>query len=489
MRLAYPRSLLKLLLLGFALAILPLLFAFANASRQVDLLAEQSRLTLERATQATRASHVLLEQIRLMERSARQYFVFQDAALLNNYRYAHDKFLVSLNTLKRLDVHQQQLIAIQQIQTHELNLFNKITAAQASSVADETTLKEMVTLSIQGEAILNENNQMIDQASANLEAKAAHTQKVMLWQTLTLIPVALVIALIIAYLVARPIRRMDQAIRRLGEGQYEQSIQIDGPGDIKTLGERLDWLRQQLSELDMQKQRFLRHVSHELKTPLTVIREGSELLHDQVGGQLKPQQLEIVAIVRENSVRLQKMIENLLHYTAAQHQTLKLNLSQVNILEVIEEVMSQYSLAIENKQLNIIRNFSGSETSVITADREKVNTIIDNLISNAVKYTTEGGQIAIKLASDEQSVFIDVQDDGIGISAKDKAHLFAPFYRGQQEQENLVGGTGLGLSITREYVEAHGGDIQLLASIEGACFRVRLPIQGVLQENHAHENI
>lgn len=478
MRIAYPKSLFKLLLLGFVLAILPLLYAFANASRQLDHLAEQSRITLEHATQATRASHVLLEQIRLMERSARQYFVFQDAALLDNYRHAHDIFSSSLTTLSRLDTLQQQSKAIDEIKAHEMQLFNKITHTMQTPAADESTLKDMVTLSIQGEALLTQNNHAIDIDSAKLAEKAAQTQQMMFWQTLTLIPVAILIALVVAFLIVRPIRRMDTAIHHLGQGMYDQSIQIDGPGDIKILGERLDWLRQQLSELDLQKQRFLRHVSHELKTPLTVIREGSELLHDQIGGQLNPQQLEIAAIVRENSLRLQKMIENLLNFTAAQHQTLKLNLTQVNLLEVIEEVMAQYALTIENKQLNIMRNFSGSHTHVLTADKDKINIIMDNLISNAVKYTPEHGQIAIKIANDDQFITLDVQDDGIGILAKDKAHIFAPFYRGRNEQENLVGGTGLGLSITREYVEAHGGEISLLESIQGACFRVRLPIQG-----------
>ncbi len=479
MRIVYPKSLFKLLLLGFALAILPLLYAFANTSRQLDQLAEQSRITLDHATQSTRASHVLLEQIRLMERSARQYFVFQDAALLDNYRHAHDKFSNSLETLSRLDTAQQQKEAIQAIKMHELLLFKHITDSQQISIADESTLKDIATLSLQGEAILIKNNQVIDLAAAELAAKAASTQQLMFWQTLTLIPVAIIIALVVAFLIVRPIRRMDSAIHHLGQGKYDKSIQIDGPGDIKILGERLDWLRQQLADLDAQKQRFLRHVSHELKTPLTVIREGSELLHDQIGGQLNPQQLEIAAILRENSLRLQKMIENLLNFTAAQHQTLKLNLSQVNLLEVLEEVMSQYALTIDNKQLNILRNFSGSQTYVLTADKDKINTILDNLISNAVKYSPDHGQIAIKIANEDQFIIVDVQDDGIGISAKDKAHIFAPFYRGQHEQESLVGGTGLGLSITREYIEAHGGDISLLESPQGALFRVRLPLHAI----------
>lgn len=140
------------------------------------------------------------------------------------------------------------------------------------------------------------------------------------WQAIILIPVALLVMLLITFLIAKPIRRMDAAINRLGEGEYTEPISIDGPGDLRSLGERLDWLRTQLELLEQQKQRFLRHVSHELKTPLTAIREASELLRDGVGGTLSEQQQEIIGILRESSLRLQKMIENLLSYTAIKFQ-------------------------------------------------------------------------------------------------------------------------------------------------------------------------
>ena len=131
--------------------------------------------------------------------------------------------------------------------------------------------------------------------------------------------VALAIALGLTRLIARPIAELDAAIRQLGGAEFSRPIAVRGPDDLKTLGERLDWLRRRLVELEAEKNRFLRHLSHELKTPLTALREGAELLHDEVGGPLSPPQRSVVAIMKDNSIKLQRLIEELLDYQRALH--------------------------------------------------------------------------------------------------------------------------------------------------------------------------
>src|SRR5690606_16886088 len=124
----------------------------------------------------------------------------------------------------------------------------------------------------------------------NMRRQAAATQRRLSWQALAVIPAALVLAIFGTLLIARPVRQIDRAIRRLGRGQFDDPVYVHGPRDLEELGDRLDWLRLRLLDLDAQKVRFLRHVSHELKTPLTAIREGAQLLSDQVAGQLTPAQ-------------------------------------------------------------------------------------------------------------------------------------------------------------------------------------------------------
>ncbi|MDZ4097248.1 MAG: ATP-binding protein [Methylophilaceae bacterium] len=479
MRISYPNSFLKLLLIGFTLAILPLLFAFGSATLHVDRLAEQSQNTLAQAVQATRTSRVLIEQLSLMERSARQYFVLQDKLLLDNYEAAHNNFNAAINELATIPLGQDQRQALDKLARDESALHTEILIQTHALAPPETIVASFLALADQAQKILAENNRLIDLESAALSEAAQKTQKMMLMQAVILIPVALIVALAITFLVAQPIRRMDAAIRRLGNGEYTEEIGIDGPGDLRSLGERLDWLRGQLLELEQQKQRFLRHVSHELKTPLTAIREGSELLHDKVGGQLSPQQSEIADIIRESSLRLQKMIENLLSYTAMHSQASSLKLEPLSLTSCVENILANYALSISSKHINIMQEF---ETVTLQADKEKLETIIDNLISNAIKYTPQGGQIRIRTRVEQQHAIIEIHDGGLGIMPADRTRIFEPFYRGNGAYESLVSGSGLGLSIAKEYVDIHGGEISLIPSEHGAHFSVRLPLEPTIHD-------
>lgn len=474
MRIAYPKSFLKLLLLGFLLVMLPLLFAFGNAMIHLDRLADKSRSTVAQAVQATRTSRVLVEQLSLMERSARQYYVLQDTLLLENYTLAHEKFLSAIRQLLALPLSQDQQHAIKGLSKRETSLYEDLMAQQPEVEQPQALIEQFIDLSDQAQQILAENNRLIDRESASLAETAERTQKMMLKQTLILVPVALLVAGVITFLVARPIRRMDAAIRHLGEGKYNDPISIDGPGDIRTLGERLDWLRAQLVELDQQQQRFLRHVSHELKTPLTAIREGSELLGDEVGGPLSPQQKEIAGILRENTLRLQRMIENLLSYTAVKFKKPELKLSSIHLAQLVDRIVSGYALTLSSKDIKITREL---ENISLIGDEEKIHTVIDNLFSNAIKYSPQSGDILIKVKQIARYAVIEVHDDGPGIMESDRARIFDPFYRGNGVYESLVSGSGLGLSIAMEYVDAHHGEISLLPSRKGTHFRVRLPLK------------
>jgi two-component system sensor histidine kinase GlrK len=471
-RIAYPDSFLKLLLLGFALVMLPLLFAFANAALYLDRLAEQSRTTVYHAVEATRASRMLAEQLAVMERSVRQYLVLGEATLLEHYQAAHNKFGQSARTLQRLPLDPDQQRQLLQVASREAALNERIAAGISSTSAD-ALVSEFVNLADMAQTIVYANNQLIDRESARLAQTAERTQSMLLWQLLPLLPVALLVAAIITYLLTRPLRLMDAAIRRLGRGEYQQAISIDGPGDLSRLGERLDWLRSQLLDLDEQKKRFLRHVSHELKTPLTAIREASELLTEEVGGPLSAQQKEITSILRDNSLRLQSMIESLLSYTALQYKLPAINIEVVNCRMLVQEVLAMHELSISTKEIKALPSLTDV---TVRGDREKLFTVVDNLLSNAVKFTPKGGTIGIRLSRTEQTAVLDIFDSGPGIAPLDRERLFEPFYRGGGVHDGLISGTGLGLSIAREYVTAHGGTIALEKSKQGARFRVTLPL-------------
>jgi len=474
MRFRYPSSFLKLLLIGFAFAVLPLLWAFVNANIAFDRLAEQSEMTISSAVETTRASRIMQEQLHLMERGIRQYFVLQDEALFDNYLQASKKYNAATVQLQRLVKGnlQQKRLATLRLQTQQLNQL--ISDAKASYNPELGFLDTFSKLTQQIETIIEDNSTAIDNSTFQLTKTAQKTQKNLFLQSLVLIPLALVVAGIITFLLARPIRRMDSAIRDLGEGKYDELISIDGPGDLRVLGRRLDWLRMELKELNTKKQLFLQHVSHELKTPLTAIREAAELLNDGVGGVLTGQQSEITHILRDNSVRLQKMIENLLNYTRIDSIQPKLNLQQLNFSKIANKVIHAHALSIRNKKL-VVETIYNLEEEIV-ADEEKLTIILDNLISNAVKYTPNLGKIEVKTSLEKDWFVFEVLDSGPGLEKNDRDKLFNPFYQGDASHKSLIKGSGLGLTITKDLVEKHGGDIKLAPSAQGAHFIVHLPL-------------
>ena len=476
LQITYPKSFLKLLLIGFALAILPLLTAFISASVYFDALSKQSLFNMSQAVETTRASRILLEELAVMERSARQYLVLHDKLLLTNYLNAHNRLNKALETLSLLPINKPLQPELQKFASQENDLSISIRNSNVNISFDQNMVDSFTSLTNQAYKITNINNQLIDKESALFKAKVAKTQRLLFLQALTLIPLAIVIAGLITWMIARPIRRIDAAIGQLGKGDYEHVIEINGPGDLRLLGSRLNWLRSELKNLHQQKQRFLQQASHELKTPLTAIREASELLNDGVAGKLNAQQTVITRILRENSLRLQAMIENLLKYIEAEFYASNLKPTEFSLINLIDEIFKHYALSIKQKNIKI--NQIVDDVNLII-DAEKLRVVLDNLISNAVKFTPNMGEISLQAEHAKSILTIDIQDTGAGIKEADKASLFEPFYRGEQPNNSLVNGSGLGLFIAKEAVNALQGEISLQHAIVGAHFVLRLPANQV----------
>ena len=254
----------------------------------------------------------------------------------------------------------------------------------------------------------------IDKETASLESATQRAQQNLFWQTLLLVPMTLAVVGVFTYLFGRPIRAIDRAISELGRGTFSRPIAIRGPADLERLAAQLEWLRGRLLDLAQEKNRFLRHMSHELKTPLANIREGTELLMDGAVGELQSSQREVTAILRENGMKLQRLIENLLSFSAWQAKSVGLEISEFKLRPLIKSVL-------ENQQLTLVAQRVRLDVQVedLTplADRSKVRLILDNLLSNAVKFTPRGGTISLHARAEREQLILDVMDSGPGIPA------------------------------------------------------------------------
>jgi two-component system sensor histidine kinase GlrK len=271
---------------------------------------------------------------------------------------------------------------------------------------------------------------------------------------------------------ARPLRRLEKAIVGLGENRLDVPIEVPGPPDIRSVGQQLEWLRLRLTELDADKARFLRHISHELKTPLASLHEGVAVLGDGVAGSLNPDQAEVVRILQGNTQALQQQIEALLRFNAAAFEARQLRRESTDMRALVESQVEAQRLRWQSHQLDV--QVEGPAV-VLPVDRDKMASAIGNLLSNAIRFSPFGGQIRVALATTAGRVQIDVQDQGPGVAPDDRGRIFEPFYRGERQPADAVKGTGIGLSIVHEYILAHGGRIELLPDGPGAHFRIELP--------------
>lgn len=466
-------SSLQLILTGFFLLALLLIVGQIAAITSVDRLARQGREWVYQAADTLHLSQVLATDITSLERAARQFQIVGDRALLDVYVERRARFLHTAERLAAVRLTEGQRQRLDTMLAEEAQI--SLALARGNENETRRAIDKFAALDVLARAILQESGEAISQAAEQIQETAGETKRRLIYHALALIPAALILAAIYSILINRPIRQLARAIRVLGEGNVVESLRVVGPRDLEELGKQLDWLRLRLRGLEQHKVTILRNISHELKTPLAAIREGVELLNDEVPGTLNGKQAEIVRILQGNIGRLQKLIEDLINFSVAQAEDPFLNERPVQLHRLLERAIEEQQPVLTAHGLAVRREIA--EATVI-GDPEKLKSIFDNLLSNAIKYSPDGGEISVTLARDGGKAVVDVRDQGPGIAAAERTKVFDAFYQGQPAAKGHIRGTGLGLSIAHAYVRLHKGTIEVMESLRGAHLRVALPLAG-----------
>lgn len=467
------------MLVGLALIAVPLLAAILTAALQIRELADTGQKIVIQGVAGARASQALFGQIASLERTARLYEVLKDPKLLDLYRTQDERLTSTRDQLRQQAATdtQQTLGQIGDLQRSiRVALMNAPAASVAGGAGSASDLSaRFAQLSGLVERVAEQSNAQVDAEIAALEARTLRARQELLWWAAALLPLAVIAVFVLTIGVGRPLRQLDRGISELGEGTFTNPIAVRGPHDLERLGGQLEWLRQRLLELAHERNRFLRHMSHELKTPLANIREGTELLMDGAVGELDSNQREVAAILRENGIKLQRMIENLLSFSAWQTSSVGLDATEFRLRPLVKQVL-------ENQQLTLLSQRVRLDVRVddvtMLADRGKIRLILENLVSNAVKYSPKGGTIHLQAHTESLQLVLDVADSGPGIPVEDRGHVFEAFYTGRAARAPAVKGTGIGLSVVLEFVAAHGGTVQIVdGQYPGAHFRITMPIR------------
>jgi two-component system sensor histidine kinase GlrK len=477
MRWLLPKSLNGFLLLGLVTLAGPLLFGILNATVQMQRLTTTGQRMVADSVRTTRLSQDMYAQIALLERSARLYLVLADQSVLVPFRDQGQRISEIAGALHqelRAQGAHAQLNALTDELDHirSLVLLDKPPAAKIPAGRAEQIDRAFAHLGELNDEVAAAANQQIDFDVATLQRQTDRARRELFLESTLLLPLVLIVVLLFALRLSRPLRQIDRAIGELGRGNFSHTIVVNGPVDLERLGHQLEWLRNRLLELAQERNRFLRQMSHELKTPLANIREGTELLMDGAVGELVPGQREVTAILRDNGIKLQRLIENLLSFSAWQSNSTGLEVSEFRLRPVVRQVLENQQLTLVSQRVRLDVHV---EDVTLAADRGKIRLILENLLSNAIKYSPRGGVIYLRASARGEELVLEVADSGPGIPQEDRARIFEAFYTGRAPSGH-VRGTGIGLSVVNEFVNVHKGTIEVVdGEFPGAHFRMRIP--------------
>ena len=479
----------QLVAVGGLLAAAPLLIGLVIAGFSLDRLAKNTEQLLEQGITREHYGAQLRDNLADLRRNAQQYAALRDPALLNVF---FTRWWAAESTLQQIE-----LLGLEApVADHIVRLRQGLTQAArdwAHVLNDQralsAVLKTVDELLADADAIVAGGREAAAAQLELLRADSADARRLLMLLGLTLIPLTALLALAASIAVTRPLRDLGRGISALGHSRYDQPIKIDFPNEMQRLGEYLDWLRRKLAQLEADKDLFLRHVSHELKTPLATIKEGTALLREGSLGLLTPRQSEVAQILAEAAVDLGSRIANLLSYAEWREERRVANMTWFEAMPLVEETLAAQKLLMLRRTLSTELDI---RTPRLFGQRAQLRVALDNLVANAIKHSPKGGAINIHAAIEDQRCQVWVRDRGRGVRPRDRERIFEPFVRGPHVDAGTPGslpGSGIGLSVVRETVQAHGGTVEVEDARPGAIFKMEWPCigaeTGALERAHA----
>lgn len=273
--------------------------------------------------------------------------------------------------------------------------------------------------------------------------------------------------------ISRPLLWMERIARKMTSGDYSEKMKVRGNDEISKLSHAINELTESLHYHRSSRQQFLSEVSHELRTPLTYIQGYTDVLQKKLFNN-EAEQENYLTIIGEETERLKGIVDDLFTLAQLDQGKLILNMEEISLTELMESAIRKISVKAEQKQMILHVNLE--DGIFITGDGNRLMQVMLIVLENAIRYTTQGGEIDVNLHKEPHSTVIHVHDTGIGIPLEELPYIWERFYRTEKSRSRDYGGTGLGLSIAKEIIHYHHGTIQANSGSEmGTVFTIRLP--------------
>ena len=283
------------------------------------------------------------------------------------------------------------------------------------------------------------------------------------------------LSLFLSGYITKPIKKLRDVVQKISDGHFDQRVRVSGRNEIAELGDAFNKMSERLENTDIQRSEFVSNASHELKTPLSSIKILAESLLFQEKMDEKIVR-EFLTDINSEIDRLDYIITDLLAITKLDNQASPLKTETVSLKELLESTVLSLKPLADRKRIKIAVHIVAD--IFIICDAAKIRQAVINLTDNAIKYTSENGQVTVRLSQSGGYAKIEVQDTGLGIPEEHLPYIFERFYRVDKARSRETGGTGLGLYITKRIVTLHGGSITVQSREgEGSLFTLFLPVQ------------
>jgi signal transduction histidine kinase len=298
------------------------------------------------------------------------------------------------------------------------------------------------------------------------------------WQILVVLMLGLVLGIVLgtwlAIGISRRVRQVTDAIYSLATGQRREPVKEDGPEELRSQAQAVNFLVEQLHSLETSRRQLLANIVHELGRPLGALHSAIHAMGKGAGDD--PALLaDLTRGMDEETRRLQFLLDELANLYDKTTGNLELNRQPVETVDWLRGVLSPWRAAAAEKRVDWQEEIPAA-LPILSIDAQRMAQVVGNLLSNAIKYTPSGGVVKVSAGADDENFWLKVSDNGAGVQAGEQEKIFQPFYRGDSGRR-IKQGMGLGLTIVHELVTAHGGQIGLESTAgKGSTFTVMLPL-------------
>lgn len=455
------------------LAVLPLVIAIAYAAWSLSL---QTHAQHERVLAMAALNHLdvaVSEQLKDLERSARQYQLLGEPRFAELFHQKLEQLRANLDRLVRMPEAGEASVTLAALVGLMSSAGEHLVAgashpARAQQV--DGLLQRSYELSAElGSQIESAMQQSLAEGEEQFNAVVARLTLI----GFLAVPGTVLLVAIGCLTISVPLRRLATAIHDLGLRRWQEPVSIRGPVDFVELGERLEWMRRELLTSEQHKQNFLRHITHELKSPLSAVMEAGALLAERIPGELTAAQQRVLEILQDNAESLQELIQQLLDYNAVTHGVER----RVECVDVAARSAAQKARYEALAREQEIRWCLPPTSLPIKTDSLMLDMVLGNLVSNTFHFSPPGGEIRFDWGQDGHRWWWSVSDQGPGVPELERASIFEPFVQGRARRRGPLKGSGIGLAIVDECLRAMKGRVEISTPVGGgSCFRIECPL-------------